>query len=107
MVGSTPPLLAVDWFTYTPTGAPVWLQGAGPISGNSASLQLQLIGGSGAQFPPLFDPTALTPQVWGTLGVTFSDAAHAHVTWNSSLPGYGSGGIDIVPTYGLDQRGCN
>ena len=106
IIPSNPPAFAADWFAYAPGGAPVWLQGAGPITGNTAQLQMQLIDGSGAQFPPRFDATQLTAHLWGTLTVTFSDATHAHAAWNSTIPGYGQGAIDLVPTYGLDHRSC-
>ena len=106
VIPSSPPTLAVDWFAYSPSGAPVWLQGAGAVSGNGATMQLQLLDGSGAQFPPLFDGTKLTQHIWGSLAVTFTDSSHAHVSWNSTIPGYGSGAIDVVPTFGLDRRNC-
>ncbi len=101
------PVLAVDWFTFTPTGAPVWLYGGGIINGNSVQMTLGLINGAGAQFPPRFDPTQVTQNAWGTATITFSDATHAHLTWNSTIPGYGQGQIDLVPTFGLDRRACH
>jgi hypothetical protein len=110
VIPSTPPVLAVDWFTFSPAGAPVWLQGAGSISGNSAQMQLQLINGAGAQFPPRFDPTHITQNLWGTATFTFTDASHATVSWNSTIPGYGPGtNLPLQPTFGpglLDRRGC-
>jgi hypothetical protein len=100
------PVLAVDWFTFTPTGAPLWLYGGGVISGNSAQMTLALIDGSGAQFSPRFNPGLITQNAWGTATFTFTDATHAHVTWNSTIPGYGQGQLDLVPTFGLDRRVC-
>ena len=32
----------------------------------------------------------------GTLTFRFSDCNHGHVDWNSSVPGYGSGGMDLT-----------
>ena len=107
VIPASPPVLAVDWFAFAPNGAPVWLQGAGTISGNSASMQLQLIDGAGAQFPPNYNPNTIVQHVWGTATFTFTDAAHATVSWNSSLPGYGSGSQPLQPTLGqglLDRR---
>ncbi len=102
------PLLVVDWFAYGPDGSPVWLQGAGPISGNQAQMQLQLITGTGAQFPPKFDTTKITHGVWGMATFTFTDPAHASVTWNSTVVGYGTGTQPLQPlAVGfLDRRGC-
>jgi hypothetical protein len=106
IIPSSPPTFAADWFAYAPDGTPVWLQGAGPISGNTAQLQMQLIDGTGAQFPPRFDNTKLSAHLWGTLTVTFNDATHARAAWNSTISGYGLGAVDLVPTYGLDHRSC-
>ncbi|MDR3385729.1 MAG: leucine-rich repeat domain-containing protein [Rudaea sp.] len=101
-------LLAVDWFAFGPNGAPVWLQGVGTISGNSAQVPLQLIDGPGAQFPPNFDPGGITSHAWGTVKFTFADSAHATASWNSTITGYGSGTQPIVPIAPglLDRRGC-
>jgi uncharacterized repeat protein (TIGR01451 family) len=100
------PVLAVDWFTFTPTGAPVWLYGGGLINGNSSQMTLAIVDGTGAQFPPRFNPSQITQHAWGTATFTFTDATHAHVTWNSTIPGYGQGQLDLVPTFGLDRRTC-
>ena len=106
---TSPPVLAADWFTFAPNGAPVWLYGAGQVSGGSVQMQLVLINGSGAQFPPRFDSSRITQNLWGTATVTFSDNAHAHLSWSSVISGYGSGQIDLQPTFGagfLARRGC-
>jgi len=108
------PWLSVDWFTFGPDGAPVWLFNAGPISGNSAQMQLGYIDGPGAQFPPGFDSARITAHVWGTAKFTFSDASHAHVAWTPN-PGepraasYGAVDLDLQPlgTGLLDRRVCH
>ena len=97
VLGTSPAFLSVDWFAFAPSGAPVWLQGVGPINGNSAQMQLQLIDGTGAQFPPNFNPAQITQHVWGTATFTFTDSAHATVSWNSTVPGYGSGSQPLQP----------
>ena len=102
------PLLVVDWFAYGPDGSPVWLQGVGPISGNTAQVQLQLINGIGAQFPPKYDAAQITQNMWGTASFTFTDSAHASVTWNSTITGYGTGSQPLQPLAQglLDRRSC-
>jgi Leucine-rich repeat (LRR) protein len=106
---ASPPILSVDWFTYDPSGNPVWVAGAGPISGNSAQVPLAFISGPGAQFPPNFDPSQITKQLWGTVTFTFSDTGHGQAAWNSTLPGYGSGSMSIQPvvTGWFDRRSCD
>jgi hypothetical protein len=105
---ASPPVLTVDWFAYSPSGEPVWLFGSGPISGNSAQMHLALFDGAGAQFPPNFDPGQITGHDWGTATFTFTDAAHAQVSWNSTIAGYGSGTQPLQPIgVGLlDRRNC-
>ena len=105
---TTPAFLAVDWFAFAPNGTPVWLQGAGAISGNSAQMHLQLIDGTGAKFPPSYNPNAITQHDWGTATFTFTDASHGSVTWNSTIAGYGSGTQPLQPlaTGLMDRRGC-
>ena len=105
---TSPAFLAVDWFAFSPSGAPVWLQGIGQINGNSAQVQLQLIDGTGAQFPPNFDTTQITQHLWGTATFMFTDSAHATVSWNSTFPGYGSGSQPLQPivTGLIDRRAC-
>jgi len=106
--GSTSNFLAVDWFAYGPDGSPVWLSGSAPITGNSAQMHLTLIDGDGAQFPPNFNAGGITGHDWGTATFTFTDSAHAQVTWSSTTAGYGSGTQPLQPlSVGLlDRRGC-
>ena len=108
VLGTSPAFLSVDWFAFAPSGAPVWLEGVGQINGNSAQVQLQLIDGTGAQFPPNFNTAKITQHLWGTATFTFTDSAHATVSWNSTFPGYGSGSQPLQPivTGLMDRRGC-
>jgi hypothetical protein len=113
VVPTTPPLLAIDWFTFSPTdGSPLWLAGAGPISGNSAQVELQLIDGAGAQFPPRFDPdpTQSIHHDWGGATFTFADGGHASVSWNPKISGFGAGSMQLKPVIFpgfLDRRPCD
>jgi len=103
------PVLAADWFAYAPDGKPVWLSGAGAISGNSATLHMAIFDGTGAQFPPAFNASGLTGHDWGTATFTFADSTHAQVSWNSTIAGYGSGTQPLQPISKgfLDRRSCN
>lgn len=109
VLATNPPLLIADWFAFAPNGSPVWLYGAAPLNGNSVQMQLILIDGYGAQFPPKFNPALIVQNLWGTATFTFADAAHANVAWNSIIPGYGSGSQPLQPLSKglLDRRGCN
>jgi hypothetical protein len=73
-----------------------WIAALGPIDGNRAVLQGVQTVGAGARFPPNFDAANARQESWGTLTFTFSDCNHGRVEWNSTLPGYGSGGMDLT-----------
>ncbi|MCK7595363.1 DUF1800 domain-containing protein [Pseudomarimonas salicorniae] len=87
------PLLAVSWFAYS-DGEPVWLVGAGPIDGDTASIPLSI--GSGGDFPPRFVASQATLSDWGTLTLRFSGYKQGSASWNSPLAGFGSGSMPIV-----------
>lgn len=113
VVPTSPPLLSIDWFAYSPAdGSAFWLAGVGPISNNTAQVELQLIDGPGAQFPPRFnpDPTQSIHKKWGTATFTFLDSAHASVSWVPELSGYAAGSMNLHPVIEpefLDRRACN
>ena len=88
--------LALTWFVFAPDGAPLWLTGTGPITGSHATVQLYDVVGTGAVFPPAFDPLSIQRQPWGTLTVTFSDCNNGQVNWHSTLPGYSDGSLPIA-----------
>jgi Leucine-rich repeat (LRR) protein/Tol biopolymer transport system component len=106
---ATSSVLVADWFAYAPDGKPVWLLGTGPLSGNSATLHMAIFDGAGAQFPPAFNAGGVTGHDWGTATFTFTDDTHGQVTWNSTIPGYGSGTQPLQPIAKglLDRRSCN
>lgn len=101
------PLLVVDWFTYSPQGAPVWLAGVGAITGNTAQVPLQIRDGVGAQFPPNYDSSSVAIHDWGAATFTFTDSTHAVFSWNSPLAGYGSGTQPLQPIFRMDRRTCD
>lgn len=91
----TPPVLLAYWFVFQPGGGEAWIAGTGPIVNNVATLNAYQIAGSGAQFPPHFDPAHVAPQAWGTLTFTFTDCNDGRVDWSSTAPGYGSGSLPL------------
>ncbi len=88
--------LALTWFVFAPDGTPLWLTGTGPITGSHATVQLYEVVGTGAVFPPAFDPLSIQRQPWGTLTVTFSDCNNGQVNWHSTLLGYSDGSLPIA-----------
>lgn len=95
--------LLVIWYAYL-DGAQRWLLGTGPIVGDRATVTMTITRGS--QFPPNFNPASVTRQPWGTLDFRIQGPHAAHIDWQSSLPGYGSGGLDLVRLNGLLGKEC-
>ena len=93
--GSPIQMLAA-WLTFAPDGSQTWIVGVGPVAGHEAMLQATQVVGSGARFPPNFDPANVHSQSWGVLTFSFSDCDHGHVDWSSSIAGYASGGMDLT-----------
>ncbi len=92
----TPMQLLASWFVFAPEGGQSWIVGLGPINGNRAVVQGMQALGSGGRFPPNFDRANIVDAPWGTLTFSFTDCNHGHVDWDSTIPGYASGGMDLV-----------
>ena len=107
------------WFTFTPQAATseqnwLYIQGnyttgsdtitVAPVDGNARSGVLL---NQGAAFPPNFHSTDLTTTQWGTMTFTFTDCTHATATWQSLLPAYGSGTINLQKLSGVAGLDCH
>jgi|GEM_PF-2387357 len=95
--------LLMTWYTYL-NGQQYWLLASGPIDGNSATLSA--ITGSGVEFPPNFDPADLLLSDWGSLTFTKIDDNNAVVSWESVLPGFPAGELDVVRLSQLSGYAC-
>jgi hypothetical protein len=83
------------WFTFTPDGTQQsWFGGVGTISGNTATVQVDLT--RGGQWIPNFDATRIVNVPWGTLTFTFSDCNNGRVDFTSTYPGYGSNHMTLA-----------
>jgi len=92
----SPMRLLASWLALAPQEGQAWVVGLGPIDGSRAILRGFQTAGAGGRFPPNFDAANVHQEDWGTLTFTFSDCNHGHVDWASSVPGYGSGGMDLT-----------
>jgi plastocyanin len=83
------------WFTFNPEGTQqAWFGNVGSIDDDTATVPaLQTEGG---RWIPNFDPANVTQPAWGTLTFQFTDCNHGEVTFDSAMPGYGSGHMNLV-----------
>jgi len=100
--GANRTLLAF-WYVYL-DGAQRWLIATGPISGNRATLTASIT--RGADFPPAFRASDVVLETWGSLTFTSVDADHATWQWNSTVPGYGSGSMNLTRLTTTSGRAC-
>ncbi len=61
----------------------------------------------GAQFPPAFNPASVVREPWGTLSFRATGNDRARIEWQGALPGYGSGGLDLVRLSTLVGHACD
>ena len=87
--------MLVSWFVFEPHGGHAWIIAQGPIQATRAVLQGTRMAGSGGRFPPNFDATAVRSEPWGTLTLAFGDCNHGRVEWESTVPDYGYGFVNI------------
>ncbi|UXI68833.1 WD40/YVTN/BNR-like repeat-containing protein [Tahibacter amnicola] len=86
-------MLAVAWYVFH-EGNPLFLVGSGPISGNSATVQLAST--RGPDFPPNYRSSDLIRQAWGTARFTFTGTDQAQVTWSPTVTGFSSGSLPLT-----------
>ncbi|HKE48568.1 MAG TPA: zinc metalloprotease [Rhodanobacteraceae bacterium] len=88
--------MLAEWFVFAPDSGPLWIIATGPITGDTAVLQAYRTVGTGARFPPDFDPTAVQNAAWGTLVFRFTDCNNGQVSWQPVVAGYNSGSMPIT-----------
>jgi len=93
------------WFTFTPDGTQQsWFGGVGTISGNTATVPVDLT--QGGRWIPNFDPTKIVGVPWGTLVFTFNDCNNGRVDFSSTYPGYGSNHMTLTRLTLPDRLTC-
>ncbi|MGN6521306.1 MAG: Vgb family protein [Dokdonella sp.] len=88
--------LVAEIYTFAPLGGQAWIGGVGPIDGDHATVTLSTIDGPGGRFGAAFDPARVQNTTWGSATLRFSDCNHGTLDWDSDVPGYGSGSMELV-----------
>ncbi len=100
--GASRQMLAI-WYAYL-DGAQRWMTATGPIQGNTATLSATIT--RGADFSPAFNAADVIREPWGTMTFTSIDGQRASWQWNSTVPGFGSGSMNLTRLTGLSGRDC-
>jgi hypothetical protein len=85
-------ILIATWFTYSPDGKSTqWIYGGGTYDPTMSTVTVPAVLTSGTSFSPNFVKANVEKTPWGNFTFAFTDCNNVTLTWNSTLPGYGSG----------------
>ena len=96
--------LVAVWYVFD-RGKPLFLVGAGPINGDSATMTLGIT--RGPDFPPDYRVADLQRQPWGTATFRFTGADTAEVSWMPSVAGFAPGRLDLQRLTAQLGRSCD
>jgi hypothetical protein len=98
--------ISVAWFTYDPDGFQMWLSGAADLVGNPTSVSIPVQVTNGPKFGTAYDPNDLNRDTWGTVTLAFNTCSTGLLSYASSSPDFGSGGINLTRLTTLEQVRC-
>jgi hypothetical protein len=98
--------ISVAWFTYDPDGFQLWLSGAADLVGNPTSVSIPVQVTNGPKFGTDYDPNDLNRNTWGTVTLAFNTCSTGLLSYASSSPDFGSGGINLTRLTTLEQVRC-
>jgi len=84
------------WFTFAPDGTQAWFGNVGGIDPATNTATVEALKTQGGQWIPNFNPANVTQPIWGSLVFSFTDCDHGRVDFNSAVPGYGQGHMDLT-----------
>lgn len=98
----SPTQAALAWYVFDASGAPLWLVGAGTISGNRITVPVSRA--QGMVFGTFAPSPALTS--WGTVTLTFSNCSSGTLQYIGPAPSFGSGSFGITRLTAVDRLQC-
>jgi hypothetical protein len=84
----------VIWNTFDQTGKQAWMYGIGPVNGGKIHAD-QVVQNVGGVLHPGGTVTGITPTLWGSFDLDVSNCYAATLSYQSVLPQFGSGTIDL------------
>ncbi len=95
--------ILLTWYVYQ-GGEQIWLLGQAPFEGTTATIPMNRF--SGGEFPPAFSADQVVSAPWGSIEITFPDAASAEIQWESDDPEFGSGALVMRRLTTLAGHAC-
>lgn len=93
------------WFTYGSDMQSAWYIGIGPVVGDRIEMTLYEVADVGFLQPA--DPDADPVQAVGAMTIEFSSCTMGEVSYDTSLPGVGSGSFDVERLTDLFNSQCS
>lgn len=93
------------WFAYDGEGRPMWLVGEGAAQGETL-LFPALARPVGARFGAAFDPAAVRLEAWGRLRLSGDGCGALRAEWQTTVPGFTSGAVDLARLTTPEGAGC-
>ncbi len=87
------PTIYATWYANH-DGNPIWLTGTGALNKGTSSVDLYIT--DNASFPPNFDPSDVSLNIWGKLHLNFDSLESAHASWETQYDGFTNGEIDLI-----------
>jgi len=94
------------WFTFAPDGTQAWFGNVGAIDTTTNTATVAALKAQGGQWIPNFNPANVTQPAWGTLVFSFTDCNHGGVDFNSSVPDWGQGHMDLTRITQIATMSC-
>jgi hypothetical protein len=102
---STPEQAIVTWYSYDDQGRQYWMLGTGHRDGDGRILFSDVHATRGARFGTAFDPAHVERFAWGELTFQLQCGSGA-VRYESVLPAFGEGILDLQRLTSLHEVGC-
>lgn len=95
----------VYWYAFDQTGNRIWLIMDTQLQNSTLSGQVYQV--NGGVFPPDFDQSQISSELWGTLTIEFSGCDQGLASWHPELTGFSEGSSSIQRiTQSIGQK-CN
>jgi|GEM_PF-2946043 len=95
--------MTLAWYHYL-AGKQKWLVAQGPVYGSNAVLSAQA--GTGGQFPPVYDSSAVEFNDWGNIRFTLLSDSSAKISWYAASEDFPAGELSVNKLTSLDRYHC-